>query len=281
MKIKKVLNNNVVIAKNNNEEETILMGLGLGFGKRAGECVEDKKIEKIFALKVTSAQQNFSELLSEIPGSIIELSMVTLAEAKTTFNKEISDTILVAFADHLDAAIKRAEKKIAVKNFLLWDIKRFFPEEFKICLTTLEKVNQQFSISLPEDEAGFLAMHIVNGTLGSGHEYATELTKLMEEILTTLKYTLQVNFNEQDAYFQRFITHLKFFTERVFSQTVTDEVADEDLFTLIIRKYPRAYLGTSKVSDFLKQTKNYQVSQSEKIYMTVHLARILEKIQKT
>ncbi len=54
-------------------------------------------------------------------------------------------------------------------------------------------------------------MHIVNGTLGSGHEYATELTKLMEEILTTLKYTLQVNFNEQDIYFQRFITHLKFF----------------------------------------------------------------------
>ena len=62
MKIKKVLNNNVVIAQNANEE-TILMGLGLGFGKKAGEVVEDKKIEKIFALKVTSEQQNFSELL--------------------------------------------------------------------------------------------------------------------------------------------------------------------------------------------------------------------------
>ena len=47
MKIKKVLNNNVVIAQNDNEE-TILMGLGLGFGKKAGEVVEDKKIEKIF-----------------------------------------------------------------------------------------------------------------------------------------------------------------------------------------------------------------------------------------
>lgn len=35
------------------------MGLGLGFGKKAGEVVEDKKIEKIFALKVTSEQQNF------------------------------------------------------------------------------------------------------------------------------------------------------------------------------------------------------------------------------
>ena len=49
-KSKKVLNNNVVIAQNDNEE-TILMGLGLGFGKKAGEVVEDKKIEKIFKVR--------------------------------------------------------------------------------------------------------------------------------------------------------------------------------------------------------------------------------------
>ncbi|MCG6979639.1 transcription antiterminator BglG, partial [Lactococcus lactis] len=77
-------------------------GLGLGFGKKAGEVVEDKKIEKIFALKVTSEQQNFSELLSEIPSGIVELSILTLAKAKTKFDKTISDTVLVAFADHLN-----------------------------------------------------------------------------------------------------------------------------------------------------------------------------------
>ncbi|ADJ60049.1 Beta-glucoside bgl operon antiterminator BglG family [Lactococcus cremoris] len=101
----------------------------------------------------------------------------------------------------------------------------------------------------------------------------------MEEILTTLKYTLQVNFNEQDIYFQRFITHLKFFTERILSNTKSDESTDEDLFLLITGKYPRAYIGTKKVSEFLKQTRSYEVSQNEQIYMTVHLARILEKIQ--
>ncbi|BDE09825.1 transcription antiterminator BglG [Lactococcus cremoris] len=279
MKIKKVLNNNVVIAQNTNDEETILMGLGLGYGKKAGEVVEDKKIEKIFALKVTSEQQNFSELLSEIPSGIVELSILTLAKAKTKFDKTISDTVLVAFADHLNAAIIREKDNITIKNFLLWDIKRFFPEEFALCLETLQKVKEKLNISLPEDEAGFLAMHIVNGTLGSGHEYAMELTKLMEEILTTLKYTLQVNFNEQDIYFQRFITHLKFFTERILSNTKSDESTDEDLFLLIMGKYPRAYIGTKKVSEFLKQTRSYEVSQNEQIYMTVHLARILEKIQ--
>lgn len=279
MEIRKILNNNVVIAINRRNEEIILMGLGIGFKKKIGQAVEVDKIEKIFGLKASSDIQSFSEILNEIPSTIIELSLVTLSEVKVKFDKEVSDTTLVAFADHLHAALLRTEENISVKNFLLWDIKRFFPEEFKICLKALEKVKEQFGVELPEDEAGFLTMHIVNGTLGTGHEYAMQLTKLMEEILTTLKYTLKITFDEQDIYFQRFITHLKFFTERILAGSTRVEETDKELFALIMRKYPNAYLGTRKVSEFLKQTRDYEVSESEQIYMTVHLARILEKIQ--
>ncbi|MDT2742438.1 BglG family transcription antiterminator LicT [Lactococcus garvieae] len=279
MEIRKILNNNVVIAINRRNEEIILMGLGIGFKKKIGQAVEVDKIAKIFGLKASSDIQSFSEILNEIPSTIIELSMVTLSEVKVKFDKEVSDTTLVAFADHLHAALLRTEENISVKNFLLWDIKRFFPEEFKICLKALEKVKEQFGVELPEDEAGFLTMHIVNGTLGTGHEYAMQLTKLMEEILTTLKYTLKITFDEQDIYFQRFITHLKFFTERILAGSTRVEETDKELFALIMRKYPNAYLGTRKVSEFLKQTRDYEVSESEQIYMTVHLARILEKIQ--
>lgn len=279
MEIRKILNNNVVIAINSRNEEIILMGLGIGFKKRIGQAVEVDKIEKIFGLKASSDIQSFSEILNEIPSAIIELSMVTLSEVKVKFDKEVSDTTLVAFADHLHAALLRTEENISVKNFLLWDIKRFFPEEFKICLKALEKVKEQFGVELPEDEAGFLTMHIVNGTLGTGHEYAMQLTKLMEEILTTLKYTLKITFDEQDIYFQRFITHLKFFMERILAGSTRVEETDKELFALIVRKYPNAYLGTRKVSEFLNQTRDYEVSESEQIYMTVHLARILEKIQ--
>ena len=179
VKIKKVLNNNVVIAQNDNEE-TILMGLGLGFGKKAGEVVEDKKIEKIFALKVTSEQQNFSELLSEIPSGIVELSILTLAKAKTKFDKTISDTVLVAFADHLNAAIIREKDNITIKNFLLWDIKRFFPEEFALCLETLQKVQEKLNISLPEDEAGFTMKELLDRIDTNGFPSKFILTKPLD-----------------------------------------------------------------------------------------------------
>lgn len=46
MKIEKVLNNNVVVALDENGAETVLMGRGLGFGRRAGDEAPPDKVEK-------------------------------------------------------------------------------------------------------------------------------------------------------------------------------------------------------------------------------------------
>ena len=48
MKIEKVLNNNVVVALDENGAETVLMGRGLGFGRRAGDEAPPDKVEKRF-----------------------------------------------------------------------------------------------------------------------------------------------------------------------------------------------------------------------------------------
>lgn len=54
MKIEKVLNNNVVVALDENGAETVLMGRGLGFGRRAGDEAPPDKIEKRFHCTRTS-----------------------------------------------------------------------------------------------------------------------------------------------------------------------------------------------------------------------------------
>ena len=77
------------------------------------------------------------------------------------------------------------------------------------------------SVDLNDDEAGFLALHITNAEIdNNNNEDAISLTMLMEEILTVVKYTLKVDFSENDIYFQRFITHLKFFSEQVLKKII-------------------------------------------------------------
>lgn len=70
------------------------------------------------------------------------------------------------------------------------------------------------------------------------YEDAVNLTQFIEEILTVIKYTLRMDFTENDIYFQRFITHLKFFSQRVLmNQTEIDEAnqVENDLFSLVTK----------------------------------------------
>lgn len=280
MKILRILNNNVVVALNDEEKEVVLMGNGLGFQKKPGFAIDPEKVEKVFEMKNQFESLRIEQMLAEIPEEIINISFDILNYARQKLNKDLNETSFISFADHLYTAIQRAEKGIQMKNFLLWDIKRFFPEELIIARRAIQFVNEKMAVELSEDEAGFLTLHIVNAEIDIKNESAINLTQMIEEILTVIKYTLQINFAENDIYFQRFITHLRFFAERVLStpvsQTEEDEVENE-LFELINKKYPEAFEATQKVTEFLSSRWHYEASKDEQVYITIHIARIIEK----
>jgi transcriptional regulatory protein LevR len=48
---------------------------------------------------------------------------------------------------------------------LLWETKRLYKDEFAIGKQALAMVKNKTGVSLPEDEAGFIALHIVNAEL--------------------------------------------------------------------------------------------------------------------
>ena len=280
MEILKVLNNNVVIVLNEENEEVILMGNGLGFQMKPGSEVNTEKVEKIFKLENQMESEQIKQLFAEIPEEIIDISYKILSDAKETLNKELNESYFIAIADHIHSSIQRYQKNIQVKNFLLWDIKRFFSTELEIARKAIQMVNEQLHVSLTDDEAGFLALHITNAQIDNQNEDAISLTQLMEEILTVIKYTLRISFAENDIYFQRFITHLKFFTEQVLKSDAAPQAEDQvqnELFELVTSQYPEAFVATKKVAELLENRRNYTMSKDEKVYITIHLARILDK----
>lgn len=113
-------------------------------------------------------------------------------------------------ADHMHGVVLREKDDIYLKNFLMWDIKRFFPEEFEVGKYANQLLSQYFGKDLPDDEADFMALTIVNAELENGAA-ARDLTMLMEEIMTIVKYSLEISLDKEDIYVQRFVTHLKFF----------------------------------------------------------------------
>ncbi|MGG5343029.1 BglG family transcription antiterminator LicT [Enterococcus sp. AZ192] len=276
MIIQKILNNNVVITLDANDQEQIVMGRGIAFKRKIGDTISEEQVDQVFRLANQDTSLKFQELLGELPLEVMQLSDEVIKYAKTKLGRKLNDTIFISLTDHLHTALERVKQGIEVKNFLLWDIKRFFPDEFFIGNKALEMVKEKFDVQLPEDEAGFIALHLVNAGMDEEVGNVYELTKIMQEITNIVKYHFKVTFNEDSVYFYRFSTHLKFFSYRLLNHKEFHDEEDDELYEVIKKKYRNAYNCVNKIADFLKANYHYTISKEEKMYLIIHIARVVQ-----
>lgn len=273
MKISKVLNNNVAVVIENDEEK-IVMGKGICFKKKTGDSIEPKQVDKVFFLENQEVSRRFKELVVDIPLEYLEIGEEIFNEAKMTLGKPINDNCYIALVDHIYTACERVKDGIYIKNGLLWDIKRFYKIEYEVGKRSLQVIKDKTGIELNDDEAGFIALHIVNGQLDDYSNDMYEITKIMQEIENIVRYHFKVEFNEDSAYYYRFVTHLKFFAKRLLEHK-TQPSQEDDLLAVVQVKYANAYQCVEKIEQFISKKYNYELSDEEKLYLTIHIHRVV------
>ncbi|MGM3062948.1 PRD domain-containing protein, partial [Bacillus cereus group sp. BC318] len=83
-------------------------------------------------------------------------------EAEDRLGCSLNPSIYFMLSDHLNFAIERYKNDINVTNRVFWEIKNFYPQEFKIGLYALKLIKREFGLVLPEEEAANVAFHIIN-----------------------------------------------------------------------------------------------------------------------
>lgn len=275
--IHKVINNNIIVILDDNGAERILMGRGIGFKKHPGDSFDEKMIEKEFILSVNEKSGKLVELLNEIPLQVIQAAAEIARNASQTLNKKISDRAVISLSDHIHTAIERSREGIYVKNILLWEIRKFYPAEFQIGRQALSIIKEKTGAVLCEDEAGFIALHIVNAQMEQTAGDIYGLTKIIQEILHIIQYTCRISFDEDSVYYCRFITHLKFFAHRLLTHTTYEGDDNGELLEVVKRQYQKAYISVGKIGEFLKNKYHYMLSEDEELYLTIHIARMIDK----
>lgn len=278
MKISKVINNNVITTFDENNNEIVIMGCGVGFKKNPGEVVEESKIEKIFHLSNSDTTEQFQTLLKKIPLEIIRTANEIIAYAKCSLTKGLSDSIYVSLTDHLNFACERFKDGVFFKNALLWEIKRFYNHEYLIAKEAIEIINRNIGIRLPDDEVGFIALHIVNAELNTDMEHSLAMTRMIQDILNIIKYHYHIEVDENTLHYERFVTHLKFFVERAFRNNYY-ETDDLELCKMIQKQYKQAYACSKKISEYMNTKINYNLTEEEMSYLTIHIKRITSDIK--
>lgn len=274
MLINKVLNNNVVTIVDENNQESVVMGRGIAFQKKKGDEIDEEKVDKIFILENKGINDKLITLVNDIPAENLEVVEEVVKYAEEKLNTKLNESIYLTLTDHIGFAINRYNNNLEMKNSMLWDIKRLHKDEFSIGLKALNIIKDRFDIELPEDEAASIAMHVLNGELNQEMPDVVNMINLIDEILKIVKYHFKVEFNEESINYYRFITHLKFFAQRLTSGRYYED-NDNELYEMIKLKYPKCYECTNKVEGYIKQKYNNELTKEEKLYLIIHTARIV------
>ena len=278
MRIAKVLNTNAVLAHNENGTEILVLGNGIGFKKKTGDLLDQSKIEKKFSITDQSHLNRFVELLKAIPKRYFIVAEEIIDYARAEYpNDRLKETISLTLVDHLHNAINNFSKGIMIPNTLLTDIERFYPNEYSIGRFGLDIVYQNFGVRLPDDEIGFIAMHFVMAKQGSENQDIERMISIVHEVDDLVRQDLDMQLDKSSMAYFRYMTHLKFFAERVCKGYHYPETKGTNVLMGLTEIYPKEYLCSKKVCAYVEEKYHYAAGEEEEIYLMVHWAKLRDQ----
>ena len=273
MKIDKIINNNIVSAIEADGKEVVIMGRGLGFGMKPGKEIPEGKIEKVFRLDSQNSTDKFKELLANLPLEHIQASTEIINYAKSVLNRRLNHSIYITLTDHINFAIERFKERMVFTNPLLNEIKTFYKEEYLVGEYAVALIERRIGIKLPVDEAGFIALHIVNAEYNTVMRDTIDITNLIQNVVKIVKEYFSMDLDETSLNYQRFVTHLRFLAQRIIGGEMLNS-ENPEFNQLISQMYPEEYACSLKLKDYIQVTYHHDVTEEETAYLAVHIKRI-------
>ena len=277
--IKKVYNNNVILAfENSSKKEVILTGCGIGFGKKPNDTVDDSKIEKKFVIQDNNFESKVNKLASEIPEEVFAVSSAIIEYAEKNLNTTLDEYIYISLTDHIYFALKRYKENLPIKNELLYELRRIHKKEYEIGKWAIEYINKTFNVNFLIDEAGFIAMHIINANYRESTNKSCLIMNIINQILDIIKNYYSIEFIEDEINFDRLLTHLKFFAKRLIDKTESIDTTTHGLLEIVKVQYKESYDCVKQIKSFIEENYTYKVNDDEVLYLILHINRVISVI---
>lgn len=276
MKIHKIFNNNVVQSVDDQGSEIVVFGQGIAYQRNIGDYIPENKIQKRFVLQDSNQATRLNELLNEVPVIYFELAERIITFAEQYLSIKLNSNIYITLADHISFSVTRFENDLILKNPLLSEIRSLYKREFVVGLFALDLVEKEIQIKLPIDEAGVIVMHIINMQMGiEDDSYANKLMKIVSEIAVIVEANLNFVIDDESMEYNRLLIHLRFFAQRILSKQSLSSV---NLINVknFAEMYAAAYEIAIKIKDYTETTYKYLVDESEILYLSVHIQRLIE-----
>ena len=258
MIIERIINNNVVSALDEDGKEIVVMGNGIGFGKKKGQTCDENRIEKVFHMEDERVLSQFKDFISY---------------AKQELGVKLNQNVYITLTDHISFALERLSDGMTFTNALHSEIRRFYPTEYSVGIHALHLIKEKTGISLPEDEAASIALHLVNAELNLQMRDIWVLTNMIGKMMDVIVQYLPI-LKEESLEMDWLLSYLKFVTCRVLMMKPLKEKGDEGLYRYLQSNCPELMEGVESIAGMLQEEYGCHMTEEEQLYLGVSLKRI-------
>lgn len=282
MKVIKVINNNNVCVLDESGREQIVSGKGIGFGKKCGEEIDNSQIQKTYLITNSELQKKMITMLQEIPIDYMNFANDMVEYIKKEYESELNESLLVALSDHIAFAIERKKKGIEFTNPLLESIKEAYPQELSLGEYCVEQLKERLAIDMTRDEAGFIAMHIINARLDTKMSDVYDITKMINGCIEIAEYYYQQEFKKESVSYERFVSHLKYLAQRLFqNKPLPEKLSDDAVFVSMIKKTcKKHYKCAICIQEYILKTYQKDINEDELISLAIHLKKVMTEVER-
>lgn len=276
MKIVRICNNNIAVVLADDGREMVVFGNGICFNHKKGEKLDESRIEKRFILEDKAVLSKVEELLGQIPEIYFTITEEIVRMIGEQSDLVLSENIYITLMDHICLSLEREKKGIILDNPLLMDIKQIYKKEYALAKKARRIIEKHLDLRVSDQEAGFIALHIVNASMNQQFDVTMRAPKLIQMILEIIRVHFSVEFDEESFHFERFLRHLQFFVKRVLDKRSVQE-NDTFLYKMSLDAYPDAIACVNKISLFIEMNYKIKVSNAEKGYLAYHIVNVVRE----
>ena len=274
MKITKIFNNNIVAATTPEKKEAIITGNGVGFGVKIGDVLNESKISKCYIMKNVKKDRLY-QVLESTPVLYLEIAEAIVDRAKQTLAKDVNDSVLAGLTDHINFAIERHKQGNYLPNLIQPEIKLLYPKEFEVGKWAVRYIHAKTGVRLTNDEAGYIAIHILNATTQVDEDIGHLLT-FIKDVTDVVEEVFMITLNKESFDYYRISAHLRFFYQRMNQKQ--QELQDvEDMYQLLLQKHKKMARFIKTLDEMLWEDYDYTCNMSEHVYLMMHILRILQQ----
>ncbi len=269
-RVSKVLNNNGVIAIEMEEnQEYVLLGKGIGFGKKVSQRFEAPSDCTRYSLKDDTERGSAVSLVKSVDPVFLEIANEVLREAERTFGN-IDKRILFPLADHISFAVARMKNGEQISNPLTGDIHALFYKEFQVASVLKKVLSDRMQVEIGDDEIGYVALHVHSAIEDEKVSVAMQMARTVRECVSIIEAETGKKIDVMTLDYNRLMNHVKYMAARL----LRGEELKININDYIEIKFPKAFAIATTVCDHLGENIGVQPGEREIGYLAMHIERV-------